>query len=280
MAMRGRSSFLSQAFSLVLAFALAFSFVAVLVNAAAQLDVRGKSFEAQAFELVQGETELKSTTPISLKGEGGKPVVLEVPIYVHENNDLHFKLDLELGQAEKDFKPAQRLLSLTHSERKTKVARVAGDFSDGMVTFVVNCDKIKKEIGTLNGQYEAEVVVADKSFKTSFRKKFGPILVSHAQNADGSLASDPPLSAKEVAYQPLEEIEHLMRQPDSRPNAMVSLVFALCIVTSPLVLIKYVDFGRLGSATFFTHVLLGGMLALITAYWYYGGIINKLDKLG
>jgi hypothetical protein len=86
--------------------------------------------------------------------------------------------------------------------------------------------------------------------------------------------------AKEVAYQPKEEMEHLMRQPDSRPNAMVSLAFALLIVTSPLVLVKYIDFGKLGSASLFTHVFLGGVIALITAYWYYGGIINKLHKLG
>ena len=96
------------------------------------------------------------------------------------------------------------------------------------------------------------------------------------QNSDGSLASDPPILQKEVPYSPRDEMEHMMRAPDSRPNSLVSLGFALCIITSPLVLVKYVDFKRLGSAMFLTHIMLGAILALISAYWYYGGIINKL----
>ena len=52
--------------------------------------------------------------------------------------------------------------------------------------------------GTMSGDYDAEVVVADTRFESSFKQKFGSIFVTHAQKSDGSIPSDPPLDAREV----------------------------------------------------------------------------------
>lgn len=239
------------------------------VRAADLVELKGKGLEAKIFDVVSGEPKLKETVAIDHTKK------LKAPLHVHESNELHIALDLALDDAK--MKPQQRLLTLTHSERKGKVARVSGDITSAgsgamVVTFVVTSDKLQKQIGTLGGAYDAEVVIADSRFKKSYKANFGSITVSHAQKADGSLASDPPLGPAEVAYAPKEEFEHIMRDPDSRPPAVVSLAFAL-VAMGPLLLLPMGLLGtganlkKMSPKSGLFHLVVGATLGLIAVYW-------------
>ena len=100
---------------------------------------------------------------------------------------------LAVSPAAQSLKPQQRLLTLTLGERKTRAARVVGDVSyalvgnegDLKVSFSITAVAIAKQIGTLGGDYDVEVVVADARFKESYRKAFGRVAVSHAEEDDG-----------------------------------------------------------------------------------------------
>ena len=82
------------------------------------------------------------------------------------------------------------------------------------VSFELTAGAVKKQIGTLGGEFDAEVVVADASFKESYKFGFGKVLVTHAHKADGSLSSDPELDAREKKYAPREEVSFFGRGGD------------------------------------------------------------------
>ena len=139
-----------------------------------------------------------------------------------------------VSPASQSLKPQQRLLTLTHVERKTRAARVVGDVSyalvgnegDLKVSFSITADAIAKQIGTLGGDYDVEVVVADARFKESYRKGFGRVTVSHAEEDDGKLSADPPLDARERRYAAKNEVspsapDHSMIAPSPSPSLLL-----------------------------------------------------------
>ncbi|QDZ19050.1 subunit 2 of dolichyl-diphosphooligosaccharide--protein glycosyltransferase [Chloropicon primus] len=223
--------------------------------------------------LVTSEKDAKSTrTPIT-------SALLATPAHLHDDNEIAVEFSMSVDKPS-DFKPQQRVLTLTHSERRTQAARFVGDVTSSgkgslKVTFQVTADAVEKQLGTLNGEYEAEVVVADASFKNSYKFGFGKVLVSHAHQADGSLSSDPELYPRETKYAPKEEFEHIMREADKRPPSMISLVFAGAMFC-PLVLLMLVvqqsgaNLKKLPSV-FFQAVLfhsgIAATLGLIVYYW-------------
>ena len=148
--------------------------------------------------------------------------------------DRFFRL---VSPASQSLKPQQRLLTLTHAERKTRAARVVGDVSyalvgnegDLKVSFSITADAIAKQIGTLGGDYDVEVVVADARFKESYRKAFWRVTVSHAEEDNGKLSADPPLDARERRYAPKKEVSPSARSPHQSlpPSLPPSLSLAL-----------------------------------------------------
>ena len=179
-----------------------------------------------------------------------------------------------------DFKPQQRLLTLSHAERKTRAAKFVGDVRSAgegslRVEFRVTAEAVEKQVGTLNGEYSAEVIVADSAFEESYRTSFGKIVVSHAHQEDGSLSVDPEPSARESAYELRKEFEHVMRPADKRAPSAISLVFAGAMFC-PLVLLVPVaasagaNLKKLPSV-FLSAVLFHGAVAatlgVIVYYW-------------
>jgi len=200
---------------------------------------------------------------------------------LHETSEIRLSLEVG-GVGSGDLKPQQRLLTLTHAERPAKAARVVGDVKGHetkagtlVVTFTVTVDSIEGQIGTLNGEYDAQVVVADSRFATQYEATFGRVVVSHTQNDDGSLPSDPPLDAAEIEYAPRPEFEHIMREDVKRPPAMVSMVFAGAVICPLGLLLLLVaasgaNLKRLGSVfpqALVFHAALAAVLAVVVYYW-------------
>ena len=98
------------------------------------------------------------------------------------------------------------------------------------MSFSITADAIAKQIGTLGGDYDVEVVVADARFKESYRKAFGRVTVSHAEEDDGKLSADPPLDARERRYAPKKEVSPSARSPINlsiAPSLPLSLSISL-----------------------------------------------------
>ncbi len=220
-------------------------------------------------------------------------MVFDPAVHLHETNEIRLSLEVA-GVGSSDWKPAQRLLTLTHAERPTKAARVVGEVSGHktesgtiVVTFTVSVDSIEGQIGTLNGEYNAQVVVADSKFATQYEATFGRLVVSHTQKDDGSLPSDPPLDAAEVEYAPRPQFEHVMREDVKRPPAMVSLVFAgavICPLGLLLILVgaSGANFKRLGAVfpqALLFHGALACVLLVVVYYWIEMPFLKTLPVL-
>lgn len=219
-----------------------------------------------------GVTETKSSEVII----GGS---LKEAAHLHDSNELVVTLSV-LVDKPRDFKPQQRLLTLSHAERKTRAAKFVGDVRSAgegslRVEFRVTAEAIEKQVGTLNGEYSAEVIVADSAFEESYRTSFGKIVVSHAHQEDGSLSVDPEPSARESAYELRKEFEHVMRPADKRAPSAISLVFAGAMFC-PLVLLVPVaasagaNLKKLPSvflSAVLFHAAVAATLGVIVYYW-------------
>jgi len=254
-----------------------------------------KNIEARTFAYGGGKAELKDTAPIDAK-KNGQAFKFETALHLTDESEIVVSLDLVLGgdlSSAKDFKPEQRLLTLTHSARKTKVARIVGDVKSHeteagtfSIKFTVTSENLELQTGTMSGDYDAEVVVADTRFESSFKQKFGSIFVTHAQKSDGSIPSDPPLDAREFEYAPKPEFDHVMRQPEKRPPAFLSLVFTgatLCPLGLLLLVLLSSGANLKGMDSVFSalifHSSIAVVLGIIFLYWLKMPLLKTLPIL-
>ena len=109
-------------------------------------------------------------------------------------------------------------------------------------------------MGTLGGDFDAELVIADASMANPWKNDLGKISVQHTPKQNGDAAADPPLLYHEVslcpslycrAYRkilterlfvhlllqipesPRPDFGHIMREPEKRPPRITSMAFTM-----------------------------------------------------
>ena len=190
------------------------------------------------------------------------------------------------------FAPDQMLLTLTHASRRRSAVKVIGTAKGTEVSFKLPCALVRKKLGALGGSYYAEVIVADGRMQTPWRARFGPIDVRHAPKANGDPEPEPPLTLLDTPSGAKPEFAHVMREPEGRPPAAVSLFFAAAALC-PLALLVFVlplagaNVRKLvaagPSAAFFAmlfHAAVLAVLGLLVLYWLSLPLLQMLPLFG
>jgi oligosaccharyltransferase complex subunit delta (ribophorin II) len=99
-----------------------------------------------------------------------------------------------------------------------------------VVTEVPGSPSLKDE-GVQDGHFKISLSVGDDAIQRAVTWQLASVNISHGA-ADG--ASVPAVTAAEVASSLKPEIHHVFRQPDKRPPALVSFLFA-ALAALPLV---------------------------------------------
>lgn len=131
-----------------------------------------------------------------------------------------------------------------------------------------------------SGKYSVELVVSDSLFENPTVLKLSELSVTFAEESAVGVE-------KSSLYSKQSEIKHLFRQPEKRPAAAVSLLFAaLCFVPMGLVLILWLKIGFNFSKFQFSlsglvfHLSLAGIFGLFYCYWTSINMFTTVRYLG
>ncbi|CAG2055222.1 unnamed protein product [Timema podura] len=163
----------------------------------------------------------------------------------------------------------QAFVKLTHRETKAEIIFVAD--ADSTKTYKLDVDIGAKasEFGYLSGQYSMELLVGDSVLSNSFSWHVADVVLKFPE-----YTSTPTPSKDPYLYAPKPEIQHMFREPDSRPPVAVSNLFT-GLLGVPLLLL-FILWAKLGvnvsnfplslSAVGF-HLGLGGIFGLFGVFW-------------
>jgi len=200
------------------------------------------------------------------------------------------ELTVEVEVQPKEFVAAQKLFVLTHSERgKLSAAKFAGSQKEGKIVFKVTSAEIKQQVGTLGGDFDAELVIADASMAKPWKHDLGKISVQHTPKQNGDAAADPPLLYHEIPESPRPDFGHIMREPEKRPPRITSMAFTMATFCPLGLLILRlsslgVNFKRMTGGIFVDAVLfhssVASILGLLVYYWLALPLLKMLPIFG
>nr|CAD7450391.1 unnamed protein product [Timema bartmani] len=133
----------------------------------------------------------------------------------------------------------QAFVKLTHRETKAEIIFVAD--ADSTKTYKLDVDIGAKasEFGYLSGQYSMELLVGDSVLSNSFSWHVADVVLKFPE-----YTSTPTPSKDPYLYAPKPEIQHMFREPDSRPPVAVSNLFT-GLLGVPLLLL-FILWAKLG----------------------------------
>eukprot|EP00873_Tetraselmis_striata_P014858 jgi/Tetstr1/435122/TSEL_024090.t1 len=214
-------------------------------------------------------------------GDGGKGATVSYPAAHPTTLQLSPSGSLKASMQLPDGAVPQQLMIQVESAETGRSVYFAGKVSSaGKATFEVSPASIAKVIGAQGGKYAATLLVGDAAIPAPVSWAFATLDVSHA--ADAPPASPPFLITRTT---PRAEIHHVFNQPEKRPAAVISLVFAVAaavptVAFSLLALPSLgLKLGGLSAKGIAFHGVLAAMLATLLLFWTSLNLLQTLPIL-
>lgn len=200
----------------------------------------------------------------------------------------------------KPIKVHQAFVRLTHSES----GQTAGVYStksvkNGQYSLTVDLNSQSSSFYGLSGKYQLEIVVGDPFIANAITWNVATLDVTFPGQGASNQGARPKqgrvpttleskISGSNRGGRP--DIEHQFRKPDRRPLGIVSLVFALLVLSPGLILlvgiplagVNFDNYPKGGTGALMAtgfHVCLGLILALLLLYWFALNIVQMLGYL-
>eukprot|EP00049_Salpingoeca_infusionum_P018653 m.358182 g.358182 ORF g.358182 m.358182 type:complete len:606 (+) comp18067_c0_seq1:56-1873(+) len=185
---------------------------------------------------------------------------------------LKFKVKPASGSA---FRAHQAMVQLTSKDNNQEAVFVATYSSD---TYTVSMN-VASALKYVNGAYDMTVMVGDAAISPALMWNVGVLNIEFENSA-------PAPSPSATPYDSQPEIQHMFREPDSRPPAIVSLAFtALCLAPLAVLFMGWSFVGanadalkvNLSTLTFFGS--LAAILLLFISFWLYLNLMQCMAML-
>jgi len=192
----------------------------------------------------------------------------------HHHIQLKFKLK---GQTNKAIEPQQVFLQLVSPQTKFEYISLAKKDGKGQYTVHIPLSKTASSLGGKSGIYDFNLIIGDSSISNPINWKIGTLNVKFKA---GEIKIEDPFAKK-------LDISHKFREPEKRPDKIISFAFTLAVLAPFVVLfagfamvgINFGDFpsGQNSMYAYGFHFVLGAILALYAIYWYE---LNMMQTLG
>ncbi|CAL8470839.1 g10381 [Coccomyxa elongata] len=232
------------------------------------------------------------TNVVQKKKSLSHPAMLDKAMDVDANSQLKVAFTVSFPGNAQPFTPQQVFISLKSrvSGAMVLVAAKAAQSSPNDYTATLGPSTIAKQIGTQGGLFDATLSIGDVALAEALVWPLGAVSVSHAPAGEGTAApGQPPPTAAQLQSAPKPEIQHMFRQPDKRPPAVVSLAFAALSATPLLFLairlsqlgvnIKGFPSGTAATYALAFHGGLASILVLYTVFWLRLSLIDTFLPL-
>ena len=190
-----------------------------------------------------------------------------------------------------DFVPHQKsVIVKSLKEHRPIMATFDAAGAGGTFKVAMTTKDIAAGMGNVSGEHRLIVAVGDPGLATSYFWELATLTIKHKRTASGKAPAQPKLAYFD-SLGALTEITHLMRPPEKRPPAIVSLLFA-GLTAAPLVLLvnglkgQGVNLKRLpkgGVARLDAALFVGGIVAILglyVVYWLGMTLLAMLPILG
>lgn len=240
---------------------------------------------------LKGSIKFKVVTEITIDsvqlGVGEKDVIApQTTKVVYPNKakkldaDVHQKLYMSFyiksAATSVAMKAHQVFVRMTHKVTGQEIAYVSTpDDGTKQYKFELNVGAKEKEFGSLSGVYEMALLVGDAIIQN-------PIEWTVAE-VELSFTGQPSEESADSQYKPKPTIEHMFREPEKRPAAIVSNVFTiLCIAPFVIMLLMWLKLGINVSNFPMSLSALGfhiGLTAIFFLYYLYWTQLNMFQTI-
>lgn len=184
----------------------------------------------------------------------------------HSKVLISFKI---VDQATKKVTEAHQVFVRFTGTDGTEVFFVAEAGEDGVYLFDLDVAAVAKDsFNSQSGEYAVAIIIGDATIDNSIEWEVGTAVVTFRQ-------SEPVATPASKIYKKRDNIEHMFREPEKRPPAIVSTVFTgLVLAPIAVLLILWVrldanikGFPWSSLPTLGFHIGLGSILLLFVAFW-------------
>jgi len=195
---------------------------------------------------------------------------------------LVMKFQLRDSTSEELITVHQAFIRLTHQESQQEIFFVAEPDVNDVYKFDLDLAAKAKDFLYLSGLYSVNIIIGDAVIENPTVWNIADLELKFGAPSAGK--SKP--AQLDQMYLPKPEIEHMFRQPETRPPALVSNTFTILVILPLLVFIGLVMKLGVGvssislslSAIAF-HTSLGGILLLFVGFWLYLNMFQTLKLL-
>lgn len=210
------------------------------------------------------------------------PNKLSQKLFVDYQQRVVLQFALKDKQTSKPASVHQAFVKFTNLNTKQEVILLAEYVADSeSYRFDVDLGAKAAAFGHVSGVYGLSLIIGDAVVSNSLAWDILDIEVKFSGEAPVK-----PVSSKSLYYKPKPEIQHLFREPESRPPVVVSNLFTGLVLLP--ILILFILWGKLGvnisnfpfslSALIF-HLSLGGVFALFAYFWFELNMFETLKYL-
>lgn len=174
----------------------------------------------------------------------------------------------------------QAFVRLTHKESHQEIFFVAEPDVNDVYKFDLDVASKAKDFLYLSGLYSVNIIIGDAVIENPTVWNLAELELKFGRPSTGKSNSVSDM------YLPKPEIQHVFRQPEKRPPALVSNTFTILVITPLVVFVGLVAKLGVGPSTMSLslgdiafHCSLGGIFTLFVAFWLYLNMFQTLKLL-
>lgn len=179
---------------------------------------------------VTDKDQSTSSDPVALT----PPATLATPLEADQHQKLVFKFTIKDSSSKEAVKAHQAFVQFTNQVTKKEVTLIAEPAANLQYRLDLPVATSASNFGHSSGPYDINLVVGDATIANPLIWKVASIKLTFPR-VDESSKSVP--SWVKMSYEPLPVINHLFKQPEKRPAAIVSDAFTVLALVPLLLLI-------------------------------------------